>query len=80
MKKRDELTSPTSCFNKAHSDEPVFVLRAKDPLGPQAVRHWATMADGVHEPEKIKEAYALADEMEQWRKDFGRAQVEAPVR
>ncbi len=70
MKKRDELTSPTSCLNKAKADEPIFVLRGKDALGPQAVRHWATMAEGVHEPAKIEEALALAEQMERWRSDF----------
>lgn len=67
MKKRDELRDPKSCLNKAQAEEPVFVLRGKDPVGAAAVRHWATMADGVHEPEKIKEALKLADQMDDWR-------------
>lgn len=68
MNKQGELSNPTSCLNKAKADEPLFVLRAKDPYAPMAVRHWAAMAYGHHEPEKVKEALALADEMEAWRK------------
>lgn len=67
MIKRDELRHPTSCLNKAAPDEPVFVLRAKDPLAAQTVRHWATMAQGEHEDHKREEAVKLADEMDQWR-------------
>lgn len=67
MNKQGELSNPTSCLNKAAAGEPLFVLRAKDPHAPMAVRHWAAMAHGHHEPEKIDEALALADKMEVWR-------------
>jgi hypothetical protein len=67
MLKKHELATPTSCLNKAASDEPVFVLRAKDKHAPQTLRLWATMAEDFHEPEKIAEARKLADEMEKWR-------------
>jgi hypothetical protein len=66
--KRDELKSPTSCLNKAGPEEPVFVLRAKDALAAQTVRHWATMAHDEHEPAKLQEALKLADEMDAWRR------------
>jgi len=65
--KRDELWAPTSCLNKAGPEEPIFVLRAKDPLAAMAVRHWATMAFGRHETAKLKEANQLADQMDAWR-------------
>lgn len=69
MLKFKELATPTSCLNKAAYDEPVFVLRAKDPLAPQTVLLWAEMAaGGLHEPAKINEAIALANQMEAWRK------------
>lgn len=68
MLKSDELRTAHSCLNKAASDEPIFVLRAKDALAPQAVRLWAAMADGVHEIEKRGEAMGLAEEMDRWRK------------
>jgi hypothetical protein len=69
MLKRDELSTPTSCLNKAEADEPVFVLRAKDPLAAMAVRYWATMSEGTHEAGKLTEAYQLADQMGRWRAD-----------
>jgi PRTRC genetic system protein C len=64
--KQAELMSPVSCLNKAESSEPLFVLRAHDPIAAQTVRHWATMAEGTHESGKIAEARALANEMERW--------------
>lgn len=67
MLKKLELAQPTSCLNKAAADEPVFVLRAKDPHAPQTLRHWATMSEGTHEPDKLAEARQCADEMERWR-------------
>jgi hypothetical protein len=67
MLKRLELSTPTSCLNKASSDEPVFVLRAKDPFAAMTVRHWITMAEGTHETAKLEEAQKLADAMVAWR-------------
>jgi hypothetical protein len=67
MKKCDEMREPKSCLNKATSNEPIFVLRGKDPVGAATVRHWATMADGIHESEKIEEALRLANQMDKWR-------------
>lgn len=67
MLKRNELREPNSCLNKAASDEMVFVLRANDPIAAQTVRLWATMADGVHEAEKISTALEAAERMEKWR-------------
>lgn len=67
MIKKQVLKDPKSCLNKAASDEPLFVLRAKDPLAAQTVRHWAVMATGEHEEAKIIEALKVADEMDAWR-------------
>lgn len=66
MLKRQELLLPQSCLNKAGDEEPVFVLRAKDPLAPQTIRHWASMSTSIHEQDKIAEARKLAHEMEDW--------------
>ncbi len=66
MFKCQELIDPRSCLNKADTLEPLFVLRAHDPVAPQTIRHWATMAEGLHEQEKIVEALRAADAMEQW--------------
>lgn len=68
MLKRDEIEQPNSCLNKAAADEPVFVLRAKDPLAAQTVERWADYAEGTgqHEAAKIIEARHLASEMRDW--------------
>ncbi len=70
MRKIDEVEQPTSCFNKAAPEEPLFVLRAKDRLAANMVRAWAATAEnsGTHEPEKIAQARALADQMDEYRK------------
>lgn len=66
--KKEELLNPQSCLNKAADHEPVFVLRAKDPLAANAVRDWADSAErhGLH-PEKTAEARELANHMDDWR-------------
>ena len=66
-KKRDELSNPHSCLNKAHDDEPIFVLRGQDKLAANHVRHWARLAKAAGTPiEKVNEALLLALEMEEW--------------
>lgn len=79
MLKCDELKDPKSCFNKAAPEEPVFVLRAKDAVAAQTVRHWATMAVGVHEPKKIESALQLADAMDTWRQRNVATEISDPV-
>jgi len=68
MIKSQEIADPQSCLNRAADDEPVFVLRAKDPLAPTAIIEWAESASnqGLH-ADKIREALACADAMQQWR-------------
>tara|TARA_R110002049_G_scaffold239404_1_gene412566 strand:+ start:2178 stop:2426 length:249 start_codon:yes stop_codon:yes gene_type:complete len=66
MRKRDELTDPTSCLNKAKPDEPLFVLKATDPLAPMAIRHWITMADTAYDKAKLEDAESCAAAMERW--------------
>lgn len=84
MRKCDEIEQPASCLNKAAADEPVFVLRAKDPIAPALIEDWAKHAEmmGIHEPAKIAEARALAQSMREWRtlrvgNNRPRAQAEA---
>jgi hypothetical protein len=79
--KRDELTNPNGCLNKAADDEPIFVLRANDVIAANIVRRWADgyliekrehSADGCltkAQLEKAKEARGLANQMDAWR-DF----------
>ena len=68
MIKHLELSTPTSCLNQAAPDEPVFVLRAKDPLAARVVRIWATLTEGgFHERRRVRTARQLADQMDAWR-------------
>ena len=50
--KANLLLDPTSCLNKACTEEPVFLLRANDPVAAAAIRHWATMGLHYHSNEK----------------------------
>lgn len=67
MIKVDELRNQFSCLNNAHPYEPIFVLRANDPLFAATLHLWAAMAVDIHEPEKVLEARALAEQGEKWR-------------
>jgi hypothetical protein len=40
MKKRDELTDPSSCMSRARDDEMTFVLLGRDLAAPAAVLAW----------------------------------------
>lgn len=58
---------PNDCYEKAAPDEPLFTLLARDPRAPVLVRTWATMAHAAKEdPDKVAEAVACADAMEEW--------------
>lgn len=75
MRKRQELEEADSCLNRAADDEPLFVLRANDPLFATLVRAWASKycarkikARCWREREAVKhlEALNIAQEGEQW--------------
>lgn len=59
---------PESCLAKiTDSNEPVFVLRARDLVAADTVRTWASLATAAGVPEeKIEQARAIADLMDQW--------------
>lgn len=40
MIKSEELANPNSCLNKARNNEMLFVLLARDPAAPAAIRAW----------------------------------------
>lgn len=77
--KRDELANPDSCLNKAADDEPIFVLRANDPVAASIVRQWANeyisrkqelSTDGIvthAQLAKAQEARGLANMMDAWQ-------------
>ena len=65
--KREETGYRFSCLNKAHPDEPIFVLRAQDICAAQAVRYWGYLAQANGTPiPKVEEALKLADKMDLW--------------
>lgn len=76
MTKTTVLTDPNSCINRAEDDEPVFVLRANDPLMPKVVQFWANeyqqmklALNGVLSDEqyqKFQEALQIADDARNW--------------
>ena len=66
MNKSFTLSDPTSCLNKAHHDEPLFVLRANDPTAPMTIRHWVTMNHNHQPPGKLEQAMIVAEDMETW--------------
>lgn len=63
-------------LSKVGEDEPIFVLRAQDSLAPDIIRAWALNLHArcgkpIHYVDdclnrKVKEAMALANEMEAW--------------
>jgi hypothetical protein len=63
------LAKGEGCLGRAAGDEPIFVLRAKDPAAAVAVRLWVQLVTSfaMHEPEKSREALELADRMVAWR-------------
>ena len=61
-----------SYLGKAEPDEPVFVLMGRDPLAPMLIRRWADHAGRSGErPDKVAEAYALAQQFDEYRKTYG---------
>lgn len=71
MIKRDELSNPNSCLNKAEPDEIVFVLRAKDESAPVAIQAWInhrleTGKNFAHD-QKILDAQECIQMMQEYR-------------
>ena len=57
------------CYEKAESDEPMFVLLARDPLAPILVDLWASLrAHSAGNPSKVQEARQCAESMREWKR------------
>ena len=67
--KQQNLERYGSCWNKAEDDEPVFIIRAKDPIGAMIVRLWASLAEstGAHDRAKAGQAWNVSLDMDRWR-------------
>ncbi len=68
MLKSREIADPGSCLNKAHDDEPVFVLLGRDRAAPYTIRCWANerirLGKNAYNDSQITEALTLADDIE----------------
>ena len=66
---------PYDCYAAAGDDEPIFVLRASDPLAASLVREWSVRYLDEDKPstrKKADEARACARAMELWLWSRGR--------
>lgn len=84
MLKRDEIEDTESCFNKAQDGERLFVLLARDPAGPVAIRAWIAerIRLGKNAPgdEQIREAFECANLMELERVEIEGARRQEKIR
>lgn len=68
MMKKDEITNPNSCLNKAAPDEMIFVLRARDECAADTIRYWVALRlikdKNMPSDIKIREALDIANAME----------------
>jgi hypothetical protein len=79
MIKRDEIDDTESCFNKATDGERLFVLLARDPAAPVAIRAWVAerlrLGKNAADDDQIREAVECARLME-----IERVEIEATKR
>lgn len=61
MTKQENIDNPNSCWNKARSDELVFILREKDKTMGKTIRFWAAerVKDGLNKSTDAKIVQAL---------------------
>lgn len=68
MTKTEVLADPNSCFNRAGPATKMFIGLDWDPAVPSMIRHWALerVKRGLNKTDdpQIKEAFALAEEIE----------------
>jgi hypothetical protein len=71
MIKRDEIEYTESCLNRARDDERIFVLLARDPAAPVAIRAWVAerirIGKNVLDDAQVVEALDCALRMERER-------------
>ena len=84
MIKRDEIEYTESCLNKARDDERLFVLLARDPAAPIAIRAWVKerLRLGKNAPDdaQIVEALDCAKRMEVERGEVEAARCQEKMR
>jgi hypothetical protein len=76
MIKKLEMSDPESCFNRAHIDEPVFVLLGRDKSAAVAIRAWIfnRLATGksIELSPEIVEARRFVEVMERYAEARGK--------
>jgi hypothetical protein len=81
MLKRDEIQNPNSCLNNALDGERLFVMLARDPAAPAAIRAWVNerLRLGKNAPDdgQIVEALDCARRMEEERGIIAAARQES---
>jgi hypothetical protein len=84
MIKRDEIDDQSSCLNKATDGERLFVLLARDPAAPVAIRAWIAerLRLGKNAPDdaQIREAQECAALMEIERAELASARRQQAIR
>lgn len=74
MIKRDEIENQSSCLNKARDGERLFVMLARDPAAPVAIRAWIAerlrLGKNTASDEQIREAFECASLMELERSEI----------
>jgi hypothetical protein len=68
---------PYDCYAHAEPDEPIFVLRGKDPAAHIVVAFWAALSKQLHNQtqEKMMEAAKIAAEMRLWAESKGKKEL-----
>jgi hypothetical protein len=83
--KRDEIENQSSCFSKARDNERLFVMLARDPAAPVAIRAWIAerirLGKNTTSDDQIREAFECAALMELERSQIvaERRQEELPL-
>jgi hypothetical protein len=74
MLKRDEIEDQFSCLNRAHESARLFVILARDPAAPVAIRAWVAerlrLGKNMQTDSQIVEALDCADRMERERAEI----------
>lgn len=70
MLKHQEISKIDSCLNKAADDEPIFVLRGKDPVIVPTIQAWIKLRSELEnedDEDKLEEASCFIEVIERWQ-------------
>jgi hypothetical protein len=71
-----------NCYEKAHPDEPMFVLLGRDPTAPLIVLAWVVLRHhcGHNDSAQLEEAIQCAQDMQAWAAKLGKTPILARAR